>query len=155
MAELTQEMMDIVEDLKIDEDLKQDLYLEILESDREPKDFSSKKHLKAYVLSYYGYLRANRQKVEANRRRILAENEETVRDTYTGNSNEADDPYDILAAADGVEDRLDGLSPLLRTTLESVVLDGRTPEEVAAVEGTTANVIYKRIHDAKRILQGS
>ena len=152
MAELTQQIIDVVGAIKCDEDIKQDLYKHVLESDFD-FTFDSKEHLNNWAHGCIRLLNINERRKEGNRTRLREENSEAIRAAlgYTGT---ADSPLEIISADESLSIKLKLLSPLLRGTLEWMIGEGLTPEEVAHVEGTTENLIYQRIHQAKKLLEG-
>lgn len=153
MAALTNEQLQVIIDLNLDDDLRQDLVLAWLESEEPPYKFTSVHHIRAFVAGYYRNLKRARYQKEYNRLRLLLENEEDVRDMCM--SADGEDPMDILIAEEEMRERYEGLSPLLKTTLDATVHEGMIPEEIAEAHGVSADVIYKRIERIKLSLKGN
>ena len=65
----------------------------------------------------------------------------------------AADPFEILAYEE-MTDRLDELSPLLHTTVQAFLVEGLSVSTIAEQFGTTPNVIYQRLHQAKKVIAG-
>ena len=152
--ELTQEIIDIAESRKWDEDIRQEVYLVLLESEDlvPPKD---KDHLKNFLNKVYHLVLKNMKFKNDNRARLLIENEDTIRaNLHREIDGFAADPCDIHAAVEGMQGRLEDLSYLNRQTLQRLYLDGLTPDELAAEEGVERNAIDQRVHNIKKILKG-
>ena len=147
--ELSKTLISIIEKHSLPEDLKQDLYVQLLETD--DVEFEEPEDVFRFVNAYLHNLRKNSAKVEANRERLRVENEETIRENIHPGAY-ADDPLDELIAVEEFDNKLDALSPLLRRTAEDLLLEGMTPEQLAESEGTTANVVYQRIFRIKEAL---
>lgn len=131
---------------KWDEDVKQDLYVRLLEM--EDKDIN-----KTYIGLMYSTAHANNHNVETRRRELIMDNKDAIRSAL-GHEGEALDPYDILSIQEELEDRLTNMSPLLFSTFERVVIGEETPEELAEDEGLSPNVIYQRVWQVKQQLKG-
>ena len=153
MAELTQNVMDVVESLNLDEDLRQDFYVAWLENEEPAPDFHSEHHVRAFVLAYYNNLKKNRERNEANRARLIQDNKDAILRAL-GMEGEAEDPGTTLGIQQKLEGILEEMSPLLRATLDRVVLGGETPEELAEDEGMNPNTIYQRVWQIKQQLRG-
>lgn len=146
---LTTDLLDYCEgSLKWDEDLRQEVYVKILEA---PDGTVINK---GWLVRVYENLRTDKHRQDNNQLRLREENYDAIVQNLALTSP-GDDPVDILTASEEIQERLDGLSPLLKTTLEAVVIEGMTPEDVAEEMDTTPNVIYKRIHDARHTLKGN
>lgn len=148
--EITDRIIAYVEKQKWDEDAKQDLYVQILEND-EPVDTPSKSlaQLQLELRTRYWNLLRNAMFVERNRKRILDERAGTIR-SVLGLKGESPDPADVLEAQSEIEGKLRDLSPLLRATLEQVVLGDSSVEEFAESEGISPNTVYQRVWEAKK-----
>jgi len=129
-----------------DSDLRQDLYIKLMEMDE--KTISTD-----YLSRAYTNMKTDKMRVDGRRREIEDESVEYIVQALGLNDVTAD-PMDQLMAEEAIAIRLKELSPLLRATLERVVIDGVTPEDMAVEEGTSVNVIYQRVHQAKAILRG-
>lgn len=151
---LTPEIIEIAEDMpNWDEDLRQDLYVKWLEADEEEFDLDTPAKIRAYLHQRYKNLKYNRDSVAARRAELEKENVEAITRNL-GLADVAADPFDKLAAEEEVTLRLKEMSPLIRETFDRVILGGESIEAVALDERTTANVIYQRVWEAKKILQG-
>jgi DNA-directed RNA polymerase specialized sigma24 family protein len=135
---------------KWDEDVKQDVLVEIIEL---PEGTTVNK---SWCISRYESRRIDNIRQNENRARLNEEHAGEIMENFgVFEDKTEEDILDYLSAYNEIQTRLQELSPLLRETVEGIVLEGKTPEQIAEAEGTTANVIYKRIHDAKQILQGN
>lgn len=150
--EITQEVMDVIEGFELDEDAKQDAYIKILEADDFP-DFTSKTHRDNYIRQLVFWTRKNEYNKEANRRRIIDENEREIRDLYAQYEEFAEDPSNILQHEQELNTFLEDLSDTHRRTFERLYLDGLTPAELAAEEGVARNAIDQRVHNIKKIVK--
>ena len=144
--QLQQWMIDYAEAQPWDNDLRQDLYVKLLEMD--DKEINTD-----YLSRAYTNMNTDKMRVESRRREIEDESIHYIC-LSLGWSDLVADPMDQMIAHEEISMKLKELSPLLRATLERVVIDGVTPEEMAEEEGTSANVIYQRVHQAKAILRG-
>jgi DNA-directed RNA polymerase specialized sigma24 family protein len=137
-------MMDYCEKQPWDDDLRQDLYVKLLGMEDKVIDTN-------YLSRMYTNLRNNDKRNEERRAELISEHAEDIMLAFSLDEP-AMDPLDIMIQEEEVENKLKELSPLLRATLERVVVDGVSPEDLAEEEGTSANVIYQRVHEAKRRL---
>jgi len=153
MTELTPEIIAVVEELNWDADLKQDFYVQMLEGKGPQNGFGSDAHIRSFANAFYANLRKNKVKVEKRRREIETESVDYITSAL-GLVDEGCDPMDQMIAEEEITSKLKELSPLLRATLERVVIGGERPEDLAVEEGTSANVIYQRVHKAREILRG-
>ena len=144
--ELQPWMIEYVEAHAWDEDLKQDIYVKLLELEDKEIDTN-------YLSRMYSNARLDERRIEARRREIEVESVDYITSAL-GLVDEGCDPMDLMIAEQEVARKLKELSPILRVTLERVVIDGAEPEDVAVEEGTSVNVIYQRVHQAKTILRG-
>jgi hypothetical protein len=110
MAELTQTVIDIVEDQNWDEDLKQDFYVEWMESEEPDEPFHSELHIKNFVNSYYSNLLKNRNRVEYRRSEILDEHRDDIIHGF-GMDGDVSDPLEDLIALEALGERYQNLSP--------------------------------------------
>jgi hypothetical protein len=149
--ELTSDLMDIVENTNWDDDGRQDFYIKWLEKEGS-MSFDSKSDLKRYIMAFYKNGMMHRARTETNRRRIEKENQEAIT-RELGLDGQAADPCDLLMIGEEYEDIVTQLSPLIRRAYESVVINGESVEDVAVGGRTTPNVIYQRVHEAKRIIK--
>ena len=150
MAELTEKVMYIVENTSYSEDEKQKFYVAWLEME-EPV-IVQPINLEYYIKVRMSNMAKNAAWTKRNRKRLLEENKEIVRKEL-GLDGTSDDPADIVQANAWVEGKLKLLTELQLATLIAQ-MQGLTYAEIAAEEGTTENVIYQRIHQAKKQLRG-
>jgi len=148
---LTETVANIVDGLNFEDDVKQDFYVKWLEKEGTPPE--DVKHLQAYITIMIHNLKSNAGWMANNRARLLEENANDVRKQLGVDGEEAD-PMLVLIAAEEVEGKLKLLSPLLRATLSRIVLEGWTVCGVALTEGVSENVIYQRIHQARKVIEG-
>ena len=151
MAELTQEVIDMAESQPWEEDLRQDFYVKWLESEKH--DDEDIKNLRAYINTIYHNLRGSHIGVERRRRELEDENIEAIT-RELGLADNADDPMEVLIAEEHVAQTLKEMSPLIREAFDRVVIDGESPEDIAAQEWVDPNTIYQRVWKAKKILIG-
>jgi DNA-directed RNA polymerase specialized sigma24 family protein len=147
--EVTQEIMDVIESMKVSEDERQDFYVHVLEMD-EPdgiKDMGQFLRKRMYNLSN------NARWVESNRKRILEEHADDIRDLYGKGDDDYDPgPEEQYIREEIIEERLKLLSPLLEATAR-MLLTGSTIEEIAKAEGMDTNAVYQRLHQIRKILE--
>lgn len=147
--QIPQEILTYIEkQWKWDEDLKQDLIVDLLEL---PEDAQVNK---SWCVTWYNRHKVNESVKQNNRKRLEEENVDAILAFCHPNSR-SDDPMDLLIAHEEMDERFDGLSPLLYDTLEAIELEGRTPEEIAAENGESVEAVYKRAQRARKILQGN
>lgn len=127
------------------EDLAQDALIVLLE--KEPKDTEEATRLGLAILTRDGVDHIRKEV----RRREIEQDAGDVINRNLGAEFTGDDPEQVAMAEERVE-RVDELTPLLRNTLEAYYIDGKTYEELAAIEGCTEAVIRKRIQRARDIL---
>lgn len=149
--DVTEPMIDYLESLNISNDLRQDVYENLLTRDEE--DFEDEAHMKKWLLGAVSFTQMNDRRKEANRARLREDNEHEIRSNLHTSEQFAADPLDSLMAEANLEDRLKHLSDMQRRVLSYMMVEGYTPEQIALREKTTSNVIYKRVHDIKTIMQ--
>ena len=95
------------------------------------------------------------RRLESRRREIEQEYGAAINRNLTGQSAEvlAADPMEIMAYEE-MKDRLDALSPLLYATVELHYIQGLPVREIADMNETTEDVIYKRLQRARDIVTG-
>lgn len=150
--ELTQDIIEVVEKATPDEDIRQDFYAQWLSLEDTP-DMNDKNHLHNYIRQTLWWRRQNQINTEQNHARLIAENEQTIRDLYTDNTEYADDPSDLIEHEQQVQQFVDELSDTNRRTFTSLNLDGLTPEEHAEEEGVARNAIDQRVHNIKKLVK--
>lgn len=147
--QITRRVRKLVESNKNwDEDLKQDLYVQLLEAEEDPDLIT-----KGNINQRYYHLAHNRRWVDNNRQRLIDDNIHAIRQGL-GMKAVASPLDDELSTIEEVKERFSTLSPLLERTLVRVVLEGASPEEVAEEEEVSANTIYQRVWQAKKQIEG-
>lgn len=154
MANLTSATIDLVEELNWATDLRQDFYVAWMEAPDNERVFANVQHLRSFCHGFYANLLRNQKAVARRRMEIEQESVDYITSAL-GLIDEGCDPMDQMIAEEEIGNKLKELSPLLRVTLERVVIDGASHEDVAVEEGTSVNVIYQRLHKAKEILRGN
>lgn len=149
--EITEDVMSIAENANWDEDVKQEFYLKWLEKDS-AVTFVGKSDLKRYMHQFYSNMRRRETEKTMRRQSIEQDNSEAIT-RELGLDGQAADPCDLLMIGEEYEDIVTQLSPLIRRAYESVVINGESVEDVAVGGRTTPNVIYQRVHEAKRIIK--
>jgi len=144
--ELKQAMITYCEAQPWDEDIRQDVYAKILETAETPIT-------EAWLSTVYHNLKKNNLRDERRRAEIRTDNHDAIVNTLGLNDEEAD-PLDSLMQDEDIQRKLKLLTPLLLQTLIRVFVEGMSPEELAKWESTTANTIYQRIHQTRKLLEG-
>lgn len=152
---ITREITDAVEATSFSEDQKQEFYVWLLEQDEELIDPDQSRSSLRRTINQYMWNRAQNERwVENNRKRLLAEKEDEIRDMLTQRQKYAEDPMLLRINEEGVEEFLLNLSDTNRRTFDRLYLDGLTPEELASEEGVDRNAIDQRVHNIKKQLLG-
>ena len=152
MAEITEQVMGIVEKTKWPEDVKQDFYLHWLESDEELPELVNEHQTRAYINTYLNNMNKNTKKVESNRARLRFENHDEIIKNL-GLLNEPDDPQYEAEVDEDIVIKLNGLSAVLRDTLIQYYVEGRSPEAIAALGNENVEAVRKRITRARNQLK--
>jgi len=145
--ELTQEMIAHCEKQNWDDDLRQEVYKKVLAS--------------PVLNTHVGWLNTIYHNLVADLRRsaklhgeLKEEYQHQIANNLGHNNGEGVDPLEGILMEEGLRAKLKLLSPLLLQTLIWINIDGLSVEDIAVAEGVEPNVIYQRIHQAKKILQG-
>ena len=138
---LTNDMVTYCMSQPWDEDIRQDVFVRVLEHEGRPEDVNN-----AWLSRIYTNLKMNGFTTE-KRRKELEQEAVAVLEGLQG-KDDVHDPLEYLEAEQLIPE-LGALSPLLYNTLRDYVL-GKTPEEIAEDQGVDANTIYQRIHQAKK-----
>jgi DNA-directed RNA polymerase specialized sigma24 family protein len=149
---ITEQVITIVEDSKWPEDEKQDFYVYILEN--KLKLEGTDREVRRQVNRYMAFRKQNQNWTENNRKRLLEENEQLVRDIYTNYDDYADGPDKVIEAEEVLDEFMNNLSDVNRHTFQRIFLDGLMPEELAEEEGVARNAIDQRVHNIKKQIQG-
>jgi len=144
--EITREMISFIEKQSWEEDLKQTVYLKILEATPVPVHHG-------WIVSLYRNAWLDDMRKSTRQKEILEENVGAVAENL-GMRDTTSDPYDVLEAAEELHSRAESLSPLYAYTMVRLFFDGLTPEELAAEEGVDRNAIDQRVHNIKKALKG-
>lgn len=144
--QLTAEVIEAVDSLTQDEDVRQDVYVKLLELEN-PPELKNKTELRKWIATVCFHHKVDTIKAEARRQDI----EETGGSTLQVSDADTADPMEYLTAEELVT-KIDDLSPLLYDTLSGVYIDGLTPAELAKDQDVTEDVIYKRISRARDAL---
>jgi len=152
MAELTNQIIDVVEATKWPEDEKQDFYLRWLEDDEAP-EFESVHQIKSYCNQYLNNLKRNTDKKARNRVRLEVDNHDTIVNEL-GLGGEDDDPALLAEAEEQILIKCLSLSAVLLNTLKMYYIEGRSPEEIAKTGNENVEAVRKRITRARNLLQG-
>jgi DNA-directed RNA polymerase specialized sigma24 family protein len=153
MAELTQEVIDVVEAANWPEDVRQDFYVKWLENEEEPT-FTSVNQIKAYCGSFLNYMKSNADRVDRNRARLLQENAVHLEADLHVRQDVGADPMDLMIAEESIGIKLDSLSAVLKDTLTKHYVEGRSPEDIAEANDENVEAVRKRITRARNILKG-
>lgn len=126
------------------EDIAMEAYLKLLETDAEVKH--------PFTLGYTiaQNLAKNHIRDEQHRREALRDNAVEVRKLQAGGG---EDPAAIVEAEERME-RLDSLTPILRSTVEDYYVEGLSIKEIAAKEGANESAVKVRLHRAREIVKG-
>jgi len=152
MAELTQQIMDVVDSTKWPDDMKQDFYVRWLENEEGPT-FENVYQIKSYCNQYLHNLKRNDNRLTRNRVRLELENhEQIVRNLAL--DDHPDDPAEIVEAEEQILINLLSLSAVLKDTLIQYYIEGCTPEEIAKTNGENVEAVRKRITRARNLLKG-
>ena len=150
MAQISSEVTSVVEKTSYSDDEKQDFYVTWLEM---PEPHLRAEQMPHYIKATMANMARNKHWINRNRKRLLDANKDKVR-RELGLEGTSDNPQDIAMSDEGAEEKLKLLTDLQLGTLMKVCVIGMTYAELAEWEGTTENVIYQRIHQAKKLLQG-
>lgn len=145
--EIPQWMVAYMEEKSWDDDIRQDMYVRLLEMD-------DKQINKTYLCLMYSSLVANKASVDNRRAEIVQDNVNAIRSAL-GMDAEAADPMDVLELEEELSSALVGLSPVLFETLERAIINGESPEDLAEEEGVEPNTIYQRVWKVKQQLRGT
>ena len=135
-------------------DVVNDTVIELLSSPPDLREETALTFIKEYVRNQC----RDYMKVQRNRDRLEEENFEVITENLGLDEDLYPDVLDELLAeeaAEGFYERFEGLSLLLRDTLEAIEVEGKTPEEIADETGESKWAVYKRAERAKKILQGN
>jgi DNA-directed RNA polymerase specialized sigma24 family protein len=142
---ITQEMIEFAEAQKWDEDLKQDMYVKLLE---QPDDYMEGVGVESLMTQVYNRNVIDGARKEARRKELVQENVQAIEALH--GTDDIHDPIEYLAV-DNLFSRMHCLSPLLYNTLQDYVY-GASIQEIAEKNNVDANTIYQRIHAIKKEL---
>jgi len=132
---------------KWDDDLRQDVYMKIMEL---PEGTEVNK---AWCLTVYRHLWTNRNFIEGNRARLREENYDLIVNNLALDKA-ADDPADTAESEDTILKHLDSLSAALQDTMIQFYFEGRSAEEIAETNNENVEAVRKRITRARKQLKG-
>lgn len=143
--EITQEMVTFAEAQKWDDDIRQDVYVILLEK---PDGYMGDQTIESLMTAIYTFRKMDLFRQDSRRKALVMENLQAIENLH--GTDGAYDPIEYVAV-DELMDRVDKLSPLLKKTLYAH-LNGVTVAAIAAHEEVDANTIYQRMHAIKREL---
>lgn len=143
---LTQAMIDYCESQPWDDDMRQDVYVKVMETPETEVN-------NPWLSRIYTNLCHDEREKNRRRQELIDENIAEVRHLL-GMDDIGPDVVDELEAAERLIWKVKDLSPLLRATLYNLLIEGMGPEEIADKEQVKTNVIYKRLHDIKQHVTG-
>ena len=149
---ITEQVLDYIES-EFTGDLRQDLYVKILELPGDIPTFEAPLDLEKWVSKIAGNLYKNDRWTENNRARILENNEEDIRDVYDYNST-ADDPLDIVLADELRGQIMAGLSDLECDIFQRIMGRNENYKEVATALSMTEEAVRKHMSRIKRKFNG-
>lgn len=146
--DIPQDILDYCESCyKWDEDMRQEVYLKILEL---PPGTEINK---GWCVAVYNNLNASDKRMEHRHKELERENADAIRAVFY-EDNQAADPADVIEASEALSSRFADLSPLVRRTLEQYYVEGLTVEDIAALEWVDEEAIRKRITRGRNLLKG-
>ena len=140
---ITEEMIAFAEGQKWSDDIRQDVYVALLEKD---EGYMGEVPVEQLVTAIYNFRTIDTLRKDARRRELLLKNLSTIEGLH--GSDDCHDPLEYLAAEE-VFDKIDALSPLLRSTLTRYV-EGADVSDIAASDGVDVNTVYQRVWKAKQ-----
>jgi DNA-directed RNA polymerase specialized sigma24 family protein len=143
--QITPEIITWVEQAGPDADLRQEVYVKVLEAADEQEVTA------AWIGLVYHHLMLDEKRREKRQSDLRQDNAEQIRQNF-GWEGQAADPLEEYMAQHDMQVKLKDLSDMQRRTLNYLVIEGLAPEKIALAEKTTANVIYKRLYDIKKLL---
>ena len=150
MAELTQEVIDLVSRINLDDDIKQDFYVKWLEA--EERTFSEG-DLKKFIGAVLFNILRNNWDQHKNRERLLTENEATIRSIF-GYDASGDDPLDVLMAMELANEILGGLSDLEQEIYIEALFEGSSYTDLAEKFNMTEEAVRKHVSRIKGKFNG-
>lgn len=151
MAELTQEIIDIVENTNLPEDIRQDFYVSWLESSE--KEFEDKDYLKKYINAALHNDLVNMRAKDTNRRKLEEENDDLIRNTY-GYNDVGADPLDVLLAEELEDEMIGSLSDLEKEIYARVLGNGVPYKDVASELNMSEEAVRQHVSRIKRKFNG-
>lgn len=143
--EVTNKMIEYCEAQPWDDDLRQEVYLKVLEA--EEADVNT-----AWLSRIYTNLFLNTLRDITRRHDLRTDHSEEIVDLM-GLGDTDNDPMDRLIAHETVQENLDSLSPLLRDAVQAIAIEGRDVAKFAKEEGVGERAIYLRYERALAILK--
>jgi len=154
MAEVTQQLIDVVEKCKWPEDTKQDFYVMWLElPEEEAPDFENSRAMRSYANHYMYNIRRNETAKTSRQASLRTENAEAIM-RGMALDGQGEDPAEILEGEQHILKQYNDMSPLLQETLIQYYVEGRTPEDIAGENWEEPGAVRKRITRARNQLKG-
>ena len=144
---ITPYMIDFAEGQAWDEDVRQDVYVILLDK---PNGYMDNASVEQLMTSIYNLQVLNNHRQVARRKELVKENIQAIEKFHGTDDNH--DPLDYLVAEQGLYARALSLSPLLLSTLEDYML-GNTVQEIAMNHDLDINTVYQRMYAIKQELQ--
>ena len=143
---IKQEMIDFAQAQNWDDDVRQDVYVILLEK---AEGYMGDVSTEQLMTSIYNLRCLNGYRQDSRRRELMQENISAIEGFHGTDDNW--DPIEYLEA-DAVLTRVNTLSPLLRKTLYAY-LNGVSMATMAKHEDMDVNSIYQRMYTIKKELQ--
>lgn len=153
MAEATQEVIDIVEAINVDEDIKQDFYVRWLASPEPNGIFDTREHLENFINNALSWMLKNSTRDEDNRRRLLLDNEDTVR--AWADNGQSPDPLDVMLAEELRDELIGNLSDIERDIYSRILGEGQTYKEVANDLDMSVHAVEQHVYRIKKRSNGT
>lgn len=151
MANITPELVTLVNSLDFDVDIKHDFFVKYLVD--EEIEFKNEEHMRGYVITALHNMTTNSVRVSARRKEIELERHDDIVRVFNMDEHTSD-PADIHEALDNIDEKVSSLTPLVHDTLEDYYVKGMTPEEIAERDGDKVEAVRKRITRGRNTLKG-
>lgn len=151
--DLSPTVIRIMENMNLDDDIRQDLYVLWLEAEDERQEFDSTVHLGSYIAGWYRNMKRNNHKIEANRRRLEVVHYDELADLHYGGSS-VNTPEEMMELQEDMAARIGGLSDSMMDVMQEYYVEGKTDEEIAETRGTTEGAVRVLRHRGSKILKG-
>ena len=153
MAEVTEQLLRVVDTLNWGDDTKQDFFVRWLER-KDDLEFDNDGHLATFVNQDMRYYNLNEIKVAANRERLEMLHTSLLADElHDRMQTDNSDPLSNLIEEETIAINLDSLSAALRETAIQYYVEGRAPEDIATLNDENVAAVRKRITRARQQLK--